>query len=230
MKTAIELTSLLLVGWIAGAEVGSWCCVQPVLARLPYEQYVAAEQANAPHVRPHHACADAAQRRTSDRVGCCISRREEFRGVASCCRSALSRPHRRHHATVNVPINTRTVKLASDQRRFGMAGHARAVARLRRRSRRAFCRCVCAPQHSAGYLAGLERLGFRPWRAPGLPDADVVHESVFEAVVVSANFVADDPTDLPLEFARESTILQPHYPASAVTQATCLLAQLGSVP
>ena len=44
MKTAIELTSLLLVGWIAGAELGSWCCVQPVVARLPYEQYVAAEQ------------------------------------------------------------------------------------------------------------------------------------------------------------------------------------------
>ena len=44
MNTAIELVSLLLVGWIAGAEVGSWCCVQPVVARLPYEQYVAAEQ------------------------------------------------------------------------------------------------------------------------------------------------------------------------------------------
>jgi uncharacterized membrane protein len=45
LKTAIELSSLLLVGWIAGAELGSWCCVQPVMARLPYEQYVAAEQA-----------------------------------------------------------------------------------------------------------------------------------------------------------------------------------------
>ena len=44
MKTAIELLSLLLVGWIAGAELGSWCCVQPVVARLPYEQFVAAEQ------------------------------------------------------------------------------------------------------------------------------------------------------------------------------------------
>jgi uncharacterized membrane protein len=44
MTTAIELASLLLVGWIAGAELGSWCCVQPVVARLPYEQYVAAEQ------------------------------------------------------------------------------------------------------------------------------------------------------------------------------------------
>jgi uncharacterized membrane protein len=44
MTTAVELTSLLLVGWIAGAELGSWCCVQPVVARLPYEAYVAAEQ------------------------------------------------------------------------------------------------------------------------------------------------------------------------------------------
>lgn len=44
MKTAIELGSLVLVGWIAGAELGSWCCVQPVVARLPYEHYVAAEQ------------------------------------------------------------------------------------------------------------------------------------------------------------------------------------------
>jgi uncharacterized membrane protein len=45
VKTAIEVVSLLLVGLIAGAELGSWCCVQPVVARLPYEQYVAAEQA-----------------------------------------------------------------------------------------------------------------------------------------------------------------------------------------
>jgi uncharacterized membrane protein len=44
VKTAIELLSLLLVGWIAGAELGSWCCVQPVVARLPYEQFLAAEQ------------------------------------------------------------------------------------------------------------------------------------------------------------------------------------------
>ena len=44
MRTVIELASLLLVGWIAGAELGSWGCVQPVVARLPYEQYVAAEK------------------------------------------------------------------------------------------------------------------------------------------------------------------------------------------
>ena len=44
MEMAVEVSSLLVVGWIAGAELGSWCCVQPVMARLPYDQYVAAEQ------------------------------------------------------------------------------------------------------------------------------------------------------------------------------------------
>lgn len=44
MKTTIEIASLLLVGLVSGAELGSWCCVQPVIARLPYESYVAAEQ------------------------------------------------------------------------------------------------------------------------------------------------------------------------------------------
>jgi uncharacterized membrane protein len=44
VTTTIELCSLLLVGWISGAELGSWCCVQPVVARLPYEQFVAAEK------------------------------------------------------------------------------------------------------------------------------------------------------------------------------------------
>jgi uncharacterized membrane protein len=45
VNAALEVASLLLVGLIAGAELGSWCCVQPVVARLPYAQYVAAEQA-----------------------------------------------------------------------------------------------------------------------------------------------------------------------------------------
>jgi hypothetical protein len=34
VRAAIEILSLLMVGWIAGAELGSWCCVQPVVARL----------------------------------------------------------------------------------------------------------------------------------------------------------------------------------------------------
>jgi hypothetical protein len=37
MRTVAEIALLLLVGWVAGAETGSWCCVQPVVERLPYE-------------------------------------------------------------------------------------------------------------------------------------------------------------------------------------------------
>ena len=44
MRFALEVLSLLVIGWIAGAESGSWCCVQPVVERLPYEQQVAMEQ------------------------------------------------------------------------------------------------------------------------------------------------------------------------------------------
>jgi uncharacterized membrane protein len=44
MTMILELSSLLIVGWIAGAELGSWSCVQPVVARLPYQQFVAIEQ------------------------------------------------------------------------------------------------------------------------------------------------------------------------------------------
>ncbi|MGH9457680.1 MAG: hypothetical protein ACRD2J_08590 [Thermoanaerobaculia bacterium] len=42
---ALEIATIVLVGWIAGAELGSWCCVQPVVARLPYEHDVAIERA-----------------------------------------------------------------------------------------------------------------------------------------------------------------------------------------
>jgi hypothetical protein len=38
MTAALELAAVLLAGRIAGAELGSWCCVQPVVARLPYER------------------------------------------------------------------------------------------------------------------------------------------------------------------------------------------------
>jgi uncharacterized membrane protein len=44
MRTIAEIVLLLLVGWVAGAETGSWCCVQPVVERLPYEHFVRAEQ------------------------------------------------------------------------------------------------------------------------------------------------------------------------------------------
>lgn len=44
MKIFLEVVSLLVIGWVAGAEIGSWCCVQPIVARLPYEHQVAMEQ------------------------------------------------------------------------------------------------------------------------------------------------------------------------------------------
>lgn len=45
MKVFLEVVSLLVIGWVAGAETGSWCCVQPTVERLPYEQQVTIEQA-----------------------------------------------------------------------------------------------------------------------------------------------------------------------------------------
>jgi hypothetical protein len=44
MQIALEFMSLLIVGWVASTEVGSWWGVQPVVERLPYEQQVAMEQ------------------------------------------------------------------------------------------------------------------------------------------------------------------------------------------
>jgi hypothetical protein len=44
MQIALEFMSLLIVGWVASTEVGSWWGVQPVIERLPYEQQVAMEQ------------------------------------------------------------------------------------------------------------------------------------------------------------------------------------------
>ncbi len=44
MKLFLEVASLLMIGWIAGAETGSWFCVQPIVERLPYEQQVAMEK------------------------------------------------------------------------------------------------------------------------------------------------------------------------------------------
>jgi hypothetical protein len=45
MRIALEVILIVLVGWVAGAELGSWCCVQPVVAKLPYKHYVGAERA-----------------------------------------------------------------------------------------------------------------------------------------------------------------------------------------
>jgi Domain of unknown function (DUF1772) len=45
VRVFLEVVSLLVIGWIAGAETGSWCCVQPTVGHLPYEQQVTIEQA-----------------------------------------------------------------------------------------------------------------------------------------------------------------------------------------
>ncbi len=44
MKILLEVLSLLVIGWIAGAEIGSWYGIQPIVERLPYEQQVTMEQ------------------------------------------------------------------------------------------------------------------------------------------------------------------------------------------
>jgi uncharacterized membrane protein len=45
LKVILEIITLLAVGWVAGAEIGSWFGIQPVVEKLPYEQQVNLEQA-----------------------------------------------------------------------------------------------------------------------------------------------------------------------------------------
>ena len=45
LKVVLEILSLLAVGTVAGAEIGSWFGIQPIIAKLPYEQQVNLEQA-----------------------------------------------------------------------------------------------------------------------------------------------------------------------------------------
>ena len=40
-----EIVALLAIGWVAGAEIGSWFGIQPIVGRLSYEQQVDLEQA-----------------------------------------------------------------------------------------------------------------------------------------------------------------------------------------
>ena len=44
MNLALEILSLVIVGSVAGAELGSWYCVQPVVSQLAYASYVAMEK------------------------------------------------------------------------------------------------------------------------------------------------------------------------------------------
>jgi uncharacterized membrane protein len=45
LKVTLEIVALLAVGWVSGAEIGSWFGIQPIVEKLPYEQQVNLEQA-----------------------------------------------------------------------------------------------------------------------------------------------------------------------------------------
>jgi hypothetical protein len=44
LKIVVEIVALVLVGLVAGAEAGSWSCVQPLIPKLPYAQQIEMEQ------------------------------------------------------------------------------------------------------------------------------------------------------------------------------------------
>ena len=44
LKIILEIVTLLVIGWVAGAEIGSWFGIQPIVSRLPYEQQVNIKQ------------------------------------------------------------------------------------------------------------------------------------------------------------------------------------------
>ena len=45
MHAILEIILIVVVGCVTGAELGSWSCVQPVVAKLPYAHYVETERA-----------------------------------------------------------------------------------------------------------------------------------------------------------------------------------------
>jgi hypothetical protein len=45
VKILVEVLALLSIGWLSGAEIGSWFGIQPIVERLPYPQQVTLEQA-----------------------------------------------------------------------------------------------------------------------------------------------------------------------------------------
>jgi hypothetical protein len=40
----LEITTLLVVGWVAGAESASWSLVHPIIKKLPNEQQIVFQQ------------------------------------------------------------------------------------------------------------------------------------------------------------------------------------------
>lgn len=44
LKTILEILALLAIGWVSGAEIGSWFGIQPIVEKLPYDQQLNLEQ------------------------------------------------------------------------------------------------------------------------------------------------------------------------------------------
>jgi uncharacterized membrane protein len=44
LKITLEVLTLLAIGWVSGAEIGSWFGIQPIIAKLPYDQQLNLEQ------------------------------------------------------------------------------------------------------------------------------------------------------------------------------------------
>ena len=45
VKLLLEILAVLAIGWVSGAEIGSWFGIQPIVSKLPYDQQVYLEQA-----------------------------------------------------------------------------------------------------------------------------------------------------------------------------------------
>ena len=56
IKIILEIVALLAIGWVAGAEIGSWFGIQPIVGRLSYEQRVDLEQASRCRYRVSFFC------------------------------------------------------------------------------------------------------------------------------------------------------------------------------
>ncbi|HTE29679.1 MAG TPA: DUF1772 domain-containing protein [Chryseolinea sp.] len=44
VKMVLEILALVSVGWVSGAEIGSWFGIQPIVSRLPFEQQLNLEK------------------------------------------------------------------------------------------------------------------------------------------------------------------------------------------
>jgi len=44
LKIVLEILALVSVGWVSGAEIGSWFGIQPIVSKLPYEQQLNLEK------------------------------------------------------------------------------------------------------------------------------------------------------------------------------------------